>query len=349
MIQASVFCQLKRLDKLSEDKSGGRLANHPSENPSEKALNSWLMDYIIQNFEPIEGRADMSLEDFNKYYRCTKPVLLKAFTTEWATQKKWDWDFFKKSYGHMRVPVNNYTANSSTLTFQQLIDGALQGSSAAYLQEWNFIEALPELKNDLKAPKFVSGDDDKVRRFGLNTNYALWMGGAGVSTFIHRDAFACSVWNSQIRGKKRWLMFPPDTPDLAKDFRDMGKDPKVFLSENKPYHCDVEEGDLIYVPTGWWHRVFTLEPSINLSIFFVEPDDIHLYVKELRIYALLGWLNQEKIKMRDPGRFKAWAQRARSIATNLGVNPDDVMGLDTDTPSYAMIDIVRKIAAKKEL
>lgn len=58
----------------------------------------------------------------------------------------------------------------------------------------------------------------------------------------------------------------------------VNKDRVGFLRENFPDFVDkvmpeasqiiLEEGDMLIMPPGWWHSMKSLEPSINLSMWF---------------------------------------------------------------------------------
>ncbi|KPD27424.1 MULTISPECIES: JmjC domain-containing protein [Pseudomonas aeruginosa group] len=77
-----------------------------------------------------------------------------------------------------------------------------------------------------------------------------------------RDVFAV-----QLRGRKRWVVYEPSFP--APLYMHQSK----YLEEDypcpeKPYLDFVlEEGDVFYIPRGWWHNVSPLdEPTVHLAI-----------------------------------------------------------------------------------
>ncbi|KAI0136524.1 hypothetical protein BJ170DRAFT_677395 [Xylariales sp. AK1849] len=110
------------------------------------------------------------------------------------------------------------------------------------------------------------------------------------STF-HKDPNATSAWNAVIEGSKYWLMFPPSVP----------QPPGVFVSEDSSevtsplsiaeyllaFHAEARRtagclegvcrtGEVIFVPSGWWHLVINLEAGIALTQNFVTNSQRHL-------------------------------------------------------------------------
>ena len=97
---------------------------------------------------------------------------------------------------------------------------------------------------------------------------------------------ASSAWNAVLRGSKYWIMFPtsPSQPPP----------PGVFVSEDQSevtsplsiaewmlgFHAQARatpgcvegicnEGEVLHVPSGWWHLVVNLVPSIAITQNFV--------------------------------------------------------------------------------
>jgi len=98
--------------------------------------------------------------------------------------------------------------------------------------------------------------------------------------------FQCSAWNAVVRGSKYWIMFPTT--------RRSPPPPGVFVSEDQSevtsplsiaewligFHSEArktegclegicDEGEVLHVPSGWWHLVVNLSPSIAITQNFV--------------------------------------------------------------------------------
>jgi ribosomal protein L16 Arg81 hydroxylase len=92
----------------------------------------------------------------------------------------------------------------------------------------------------------------------------------------------------QAAGRKRWRVFRPtfDHP-LADDRK------KVLQPTGEPVWDGVlEQGDVLYLPRGWWHQALPLnEPSLHLTVTIVPPTAADF----------LHWLTQ-KVKESPEGR-----------------------------------------------
>ncbi|KPI41040.1 F-box protein [Cyphellophora attinorum] len=107
------------------------------------------------------------------------------------------------------------------------------------------------------------------------------------STF-HKDPNATSAWNAVVRGSKYWIMFPPYIMP-----------PGVFVSDDQSevtsplsigewllsFHEEArqtsgclegvcEEGEVLHVPSGWWHLVVNLDPAIAITQNFVPRSHV---------------------------------------------------------------------------
>lgn len=114
----------------------------------------------------------------------------------------------------------------------------------------------------------------------------LIVGPARSGSTFHKDPNATSAWNAVIRGSKYWIMFPshPNSPPP----------PGVFVSEDQSevtsplsiaewllgFHAIARAtpgckegvctaGEVLHVPSGWWHLVVNLDASIAITQNFV--------------------------------------------------------------------------------
>ncbi|KAF5020561.1 hypothetical protein F66182_7425 [Fusarium sp. NRRL 66182] len=108
------------------------------------------------------------------------------------------------------------------------------------------------------------------------------------STF-HKDPNATSAWNAVIQGAKYWIMFPPTTQVPGVYVSDDSSEVTSPLSIAEwllTFHGEArqlpdcvegicEAGEILHVPSGWWHLVVNLESGIALTQNFV-PQSLNL-------------------------------------------------------------------------
>ncbi|KIH91789.1 f-box and wd domain containing protein [Sporothrix brasiliensis 5110] len=111
----------------------------------------------------------------------------------------------------------------------------------------------------------------------------LIVGPARSGSTFHKDPNGTSAWNAVVRGAKYWILFPPGAAV-----------PGVYVSADKSevtsplsiaewlltFHAEARatpgciegvcrEGEILHVPSGWWHLVVNLEAGIALTQNFV--------------------------------------------------------------------------------
>lgn len=110
----------------------------------------------------------------------------------------------------------------------------------------------------------------EVERFAghqTTANGYITFGGQG--TFgKHWDVH--DVFAFQLVGSKRWKVYPPTFP------YPLSNHTSAQLGQQSPLtpvlDCQLETGDLLYIPRGWWHQVTPLDqPSFHLSVGLFVP------------------------------------------------------------------------------
>ncbi|KAJ0387539.1 hypothetical protein COL922a_002163 [Colletotrichum nupharicola] len=109
------------------------------------------------------------------------------------------------------------------------------------------------------------------------------------STF-HKDPNGTSAWNAVIQGTKYWIMFPPtaQVPGVyvSSDSSEVTSPLSIaewlleFHDEARQQPGCIEgicrEGEILHVPSGWWHLVVNVDNGIALTQNFV-PKSTCLY------------------------------------------------------------------------
>ena len=110
----------------------------------------------------------------------------------------------------------------------------------------------------------------EVERFaGYQTTANGYITFGGQGTFgKHWDVH--DVFAFQLIGSKRWKVYPPTFP------YPLSNHTSAQLGQQCPttpaVDCQLETGDLLYIPRGWWHQVTPLDqPSFHLSVGLFVP------------------------------------------------------------------------------
>lgn len=206
-----------------------------------------------------------------------KPFILTNVTDGWTTGA-----FAKavlvEKYGDaaVKVGVSKHIPRASGDGYEltTLRDFVAQMSAPAevaddptYIFDQNeFFDAHPELRAELKLPPFFTAD---------GVTLYLAVGGSRSGVQFHKHA---AGWNTQIHGRKRWLLYEPETmPPYHYPTHGMSVEtwlrtvfPKL-PKERRPLSCTTQPGELIYVPETWYHATMNMGESIGAAGQDKEP------------------------------------------------------------------------------
>jgi ribosomal protein L16 Arg81 hydroxylase len=127
--------------------------------------------------------------------------------------------------------------------------------------------------------------------------FNLFIGAGGTKTNLHG---ACSHnLFTQVYGQKHWTIISPEfdpiirpliarTPyfmtELDPDNPDLQRYPEFEYIDR--YQCVLKEGDILYNPASWWHKVSNLSTSIGFGFRWFDPIDSILISKTLTLQFL---------------------------------------------------------------
>ncbi len=227
---------------------------------------------------------------FENYLKKNKPVIFKGMAKNWDCVKKWDLDNIKEKYGNDIIPVMdtisggvNSIYNVETTTLSEVIDAMKIGDDSKYIRFNNLLHAHPELIKDFDTEKIFSMRSD----FASGNTFQCFMGAKGTKTELHA-AISHNLF-TQVKGVKEWRLYnssfdpflrPPvnGRPYFFTEFDPLKPDydrfPEVKYLDY--YHFDLEEGDVLYNPSSFWHHVVNKTATIGVGFRWFAPDSIKL-------------------------------------------------------------------------
>jgi ribosomal protein L16 Arg81 hydroxylase len=159
----------------------------------------------------------------------------------------------------------------------------------------------------------------------LNRGAALeiYIGGqGGAFPVLHYDGAGAHAFLMQVYGRKQFIIYPPsqekflypspekenlslinsvDNPDLAKFPLFAQAEPTVFI---------LEPGEMLFIPSHWWHTTKMLTPSISISANVVNQSNWHelvTFVSMRRRNPLISFAS--RVYLTGAGAKRSWRDR----------------------------------------
>lgn len=148
------------------------------------------------------------------------------------------------------------------------------------------------------------------RYVGTRTSSNAYMSFAGDGTFgQHWDTH--DVFVIQLIGRKRWRIFPPTFP-LPLTYQTNDKSGQSCPTEPAAEFI-LEEGDVMYVPRGWWHHVIPLKVgSFHLSVGSYSPTTFDFVMQTSARYL------EQEIGARKAFSSADYRERVADLVSKLG-------------------------------
>jgi hypothetical protein len=217
----------------------------------------------------LERRHRPSIGEVVDALRSSTPMIATGVLDGWSIEA-WTFERLVGEYGD--VPVTLVGSPASTLG--QLV-GLVRRQARAYT---NGCPLPVELSRAFEAPFFAR--DVFIPQ--------LWMGVAPeqqAATALHRDLN--DAFLAQIVGKKRIQYYSPDQAAYLYPYKNYNSyqpcwvepwapDPTKYplFESAEPIDLVLSPGEVLVNPAGWFHCVYTLEPTISVS-FIVREGAVH--------------------------------------------------------------------------
>jgi hypothetical protein len=248
---------------------------------------------------------NLNSEEFISSFEApNKPVIITGEVTKWEAFKKWDWDYLEQKAGNRQFRATSATAaRAASFSVSQYRKYSAEATEEAplYFFDRNFLRTIG-VNQDYQVPAYFDAaaphGTDLFRLFGAEArpDYCwLIIGPKRSGSMFHIDPNQTHAWNAAIRGRKKWIFYPPGvTPPGVMASRD-GADVTMPIStgewllsfwgyhsiakrdpdpSRRPLECILQPGELIFVPHNWWHMVINLDESVALTHNYVSSTNL---------------------------------------------------------------------------
>ncbi|MEH2296105.1 cupin-like domain-containing protein [Nostoc sp.] len=230
----------------------------------------------------VERRSNLSYDEFVREYASVgKPVIITDVIKDWKAMKKWTLDFFRSEFGSIEYAVKeDNTKNEGVMSIADYIDYITAGNSnrRLYMANFGIVSDYPELLKDYNDPIYFPNWLQRLPKKLLRKydfDYPdIFIGHKGTSIGLHQDHYYGSAWLGMIKGRKQIVLFTPDQKEFLYDGKidvlkpDLEKFP--LYAKTNPVEVILETGEILYIPSGWWHHVKNIEVSIAIGSYLLN-------------------------------------------------------------------------------
>ena len=232
------------------------------------------------NLQEIPRVSTLTKEAFIRdYFKPQRPVVIERFIEDWPAFEKWNLDYIKSVAGDKEVPLyddrpvrhdEGFNEPHAKMRMADYVDLLKREPTKFRIFLWNVLNEVPILQKDFKYPDF-----------GLRLMKGLPMlffGGTDSYTFMHYDIDLANIFHFHFEGKKQCILFSQsETKYLYKvphslitrediDFSDPDFQKWPALKMAKGHVADLEHGNVIYIPEGFWHYMRYVTPGFSMSL-----------------------------------------------------------------------------------
>ncbi len=218
------------------------------------------------------------------FVQASRPVILRGAIDDWPAMSKWSLDYFKEAFGERELPVvreregAHYDAQSGLhyerIRFADYCDLLADEQPHDLYITVRVDEQLPELFDDIRQLQYSAGTAWARSRF--------WLGAAETKGPLHRDL--PENLYAQIGGRKQFLLLDrrltrmvhrhafysgvPNYSPVDAEQPDLERFPR--FREAPLLRAVVEPGDLLYIPSMWWHQARSLSTSMSINLWWLR-------------------------------------------------------------------------------
>ena len=229
------------------------------------------LDMVGAHHSAIKGKsfAEALGDRVVEFYRASggAPLLVTGVTANDATLRSLSLDGLASALAD--VPIEGYSRETSareTFAAKDFFRDLRVGSARHNVVD-HPVTATP-LRDRVRVPGFLRANWLTADRRDLGISpLSLTISPAGNFTGLHIDAYGMQGWMLLLQGVKRWRFVAPELarPRIDPATSDVGDAPPEAWNGVERWEGELRAGDLMFIPPGWAHLVWTPEASVGIG------------------------------------------------------------------------------------
>lgn len=241
------------------------------------------------------------LPKFKKFEKDGSPCVITNMANKWPASKIWTFEYMNDVYGNRKFVLEGddtqikfkYWYHYAKHQRHRLDDDPIYIFDA----QFNTRPGTSDLMKDFTVPTWFEEDELSILPNDKRPPF-VWIiiGIPRSGSSLHIDPLGTHAWNTLLKGRKRWVLFHPNTDFSEEDQAVSGHRwfNDILPKHNGKKHFDFIQnvGDTIFLPSDWWHITLVVEDSICITQNYIGKSN-HMAAKM-------------KIMKERPKLFKSW-------------------------------------------
>lgn len=280
------------------------------------------------NLQDIPRVKTITKEDFiTNYFKPQKPVVIEHYIDDWPAYRKWNLEYIKTIAGDKIVPLyddrpvnykDGFNEPHATMRMSKYIDLLKREPTKYRIFLWNIFKEVPQLQQDFSYPDFGL---KLLKKLPM-----LFFGGKDSYTFMHYDIDLANIFHFHFEGKKQCILFDqkqnkylykiPYSLITREDIDFTNPDFKKWpdLQYAQGYICELNHGEMLYMPEGYWHYMKYITPGFSMSLRAIPRHPKNL---SRAFYNLFIMRNYDNLMRKLKGQqWIDWKNKQAIIKTN---------------------------------
>jgi hypothetical protein len=234
---------------------------------------------------PVDRIVPPSVEEFEaRYISRSRPVILRGAISDWPAITLWSRDYFMARFGDRQVPtlraMNGAVydleagARYESIRLSEYVALLNADKPIDLYMTFRVQETMPELFDDIVRPAYCADAEW--------TSSKLWFAGPNAKSPLHRDL--PENLYAQIVGHKTFILIDrrltsrvhrhsflsrvPNCSPVDAEAPDLARYPR--FRDTPMLKAEVGPGDLLYIPSLWWHQARSLDMSVAINLFWLR-------------------------------------------------------------------------------